>query len=358
MDWGQSGRVDSYRFAMVDPFSLIEIAEFEVDAKSCSINYGCYTDNYSSATIKAPDTYSDGLVRIEHIVTLPDGTEEREVLGTFFVDSCEKDIQAGYVEQTLTCYSTLWRLSQEYLDRDLVRKAGQTVEGGIRALCTAEGATLITMPEIDTATTHTRDIRFASAENRLECLNTYCGWKSWQLTVDDDGRQILQQYINPRYKAAKYTFEAGANCVYLPQEKETFTGDVCNRVVAKWSRESIPSPSDGFGLSDTVTVDLPSTSPMSYQVCGRRITHVLELDEPVSHAELTATATDYLVSHDAAIRYLEIEHAGIPHLRAGDVVEYLNPLEAEDSLLCEITQMDISSLGPLMLTKSKLKVIA
>ena len=357
MDWGMSGRRDSYRFAIVDPFTLEEIGELEAIPESSKLTYGYYTDNYASATIKAPGTYDRGLVRIEHTVSLPDGTSETEVLGTFFVDSAETD--GGIIpEQTLTCYSTLWRLSQDYLNVDFVRKQGQTVEGGIRALCTAEGATLITSPEIDTAATHTKDIRFAAGDNRLESLNTYCGWKSWELAVDGYGRQVLREYVQPQYKSVSYRFEAGENCVYLPQEKETFTGDICNRVVARWSREKAPDPDDGLGLSDVVTADLLTTSPMSYEVCGRRITHVLDLDEAVSHAELQQVANDYLAQHDAAIRYLEIEHVGIPNLRAGDVVVYVNPRESDEALLCEVTQMDISSLSPLMMTRSKLKVIA
>ena len=87
------------------------------------------------------------------------------------------------------------------------------------------------------------------------------------------------------------------------------------------------------------------------------MTHVLKVTEPKSAADLLAIAQDYLSEHDAATRYIEIEHVGIPHLRAGDVVTYTNAKAGEMGLVCEVTQMDITP-GPLMLTKSKLKVIA
>lgn len=354
-DWGMSGRRDSYRLVQVDPFTLVENEEIEFIPSECSLTYGYYTDNYLSSTLVCPDTYTGGFLRLSHEVTLPDGTQESEVLGTLIVDSAERTRNEGFVRQTLTCYSTLWRLSQDYLPKDFVRKSGQTVEGGIRAMCTAEGAIMLTSPEIDTTATHSKDVRFPSGENRLESLNTYCGWKNWQLTVDDYGRQILQEYTPPNQREIAYTFEAGDNCVYLPDSDETYTGDICNRVVAKWSRET--TGNDGLGLSDVVTLDLPDSNPLSYQVCGRRITTVLNVATPVDHVTLTKMARDYLSEHDAAIRYFEIEHVGIPNLRAGDVVEYLNPLEGQDALLCEITQMDISALSPLMMTRSKLKVI-
>lgn len=353
-DWAMSGRRDVYRFCTVDPFTLVETGYFDAVPSDCSITYGYYTDNYSSATIVCPDTYDGGFVRVEHTVTLPDGTEESEVLGTFVVDSSERHRSIGMTVQTLTCYSTLWRLSQDYLYKDFVCKKGTSVANNVRLLCCAEGATLITMPDVD-AGTHGRDARFPSASNRLESLNTLCGWRNLQLGVDDYGRQVLQNYETPSDRQVSYSFEDGANCVYLPESDETYTGDVCNRVVAKWSREK--NAADNLGTCGVVKLDLPDTNPLSYESCGRRITHVLEIPEAVTPTVLEAKARSYLAQHDAAIRYFEIEHVGIPHLRAGDVVEYTGYGE-EETLLCEVTQMDISALSPLMMTKSKLKVIA
>ena len=130
---------------------------------------------------------------------------------------------------------------------------------------------------------------------------------------------------------------------------------MCNRVVALWSREK--DAGDGYGTSARAVADLGSASPYSYQRCGRRMTHVLKVTEPKTSAQLASMAKDYLAQHDAAIRYLEIEHVGIPHLRAGDCVTYTNTLAGDVNLVCEITQMDVT-LGPLMVTRSKLKVIA
>jgi hypothetical protein len=346
-----TGRRDSYSFDVVDPFSLVKRGTLTAFPDECSITYGYYTQNLISATIIAKD-YDGGLVRVNHTIELPDGTVATEVLGTFFVESVEDDYSTGIDRQRLTCYSTHWRLSQDALAYDFSRRAGDKCQAGIKLLCEAEGATLITYGEVDKNKAHTQDFRFAAGENRLECLNTYAGWCGWILGVDDMGRQTLDVYYTPEYRSPSYVFENGQNCTYTDERRDALTGSVCNRVVARWSREKDQS-NDGLGLSDYVTVDLPATAALSYESAGRRITHVLDVD-PCTHAELADVAKNYLAQHDASIRYIEIEHVGIPNLRAGQTCWYITDTE---NLLCEITQMDVAALSPLMMTKSKLKVI-
>ena len=367
-DWGMPGRSDRYAFTAVDPFSLEELGELDCDASASSITWGYYTDNKAQATVvMLEDSYQrlgiGNLVRISHTAELPDGTKAEEVLGTFFIDSAEKERSSGFTRRRCNCYSTMWRLSQDYLSADFVMKGphgstpGQSCATRLSELISAEGATVILGSGVSASKTHTRDARFPAGANRLQCANEYAGWCGWYLDVDGYGRQALVQYVPPGNRQPRYEFQDGANCTYRPSVKETFTGSVCNRVVAVWSREKAPSPSDGLGLSGRAVADLPSASPYSYERCGRRITHVLQMREPMAQADLLKAAQDYLAQHDAAIRYLEIEHVGIPGLRAGDTVYYTNTKAGDVNLLCEITQQDVSSLGPLMMTKSKLKVV-
>lgn len=353
-DWAMSGRRDAYRFVTADPFTLSDVGQIEMIPSECSITYGYYTDNYATARLTAPDSYDGGLIRIYHNVTLPDGTDEEECLGTFFVDSVERNATAGMVRQSMDCYSTLWRLSQDALAEDYVVARNTVCLNGLGGLITAEGARAMVYPGVDAEKTHTIDFRIATGENRLDAVNAYAGWCGWTVGVDDYGYQTIEVYTPPANRSPSYTFEAGANCVYVPDSSETFTGDVCNRVVARWSREKAP---DGFnGVTSMRSVaDLPKGNPYSFEACGRRITHVLDVD-PCSQAELNAKAQQYLAQHDAAIRYFEIEHVGIPYLRPGMTVTYIDERN-EDALLCEVTQMDIGTLGPLCMTKTKLKVV-
>lgn len=359
-DWGMSGRRDTYRVTAVDPFSLIEQGELDAFMGECSVTYGAYTDNLESATIMLTEeswTRARGnLLRIHHHVELPDGTEADEILGTFFADTAEKEYEPGIQKRRCSCYSTMWRLSQDSLAADYIVKKGASCLTGLTNLIKAEGATVIAgASATSSGRTHTTDVRFPVGSNRLESANTYAGWCNWIIGVDDYGRQTIDAYVNPANRQTVHDFTDGEDCTYLPAIKETFTGDVCNRVVAIWSREK--DAGDGYGTSARAVADLPASSPLSYQACGRRMTHVLTISDPKTAAELATIAKDYLSQHDAETRYLEIQHVGIPNLRAGDCVTYTNEGAGDWRLVCEVTQMDIST-GPLMLTKTKLKVIA
>lgn len=350
MDWGASGRRDAYRFTAVDPFSLADIRTIEAIPDSCSLTYGYYTDNYLSATLSLPERFEGSMLRVYHETDLPDGSHVEECLGTLFVDSQERRRSEGFDTWQLTCYSTLWRLSQDALASDYVVNAGSSCIAGLSGLISAEGASVKASPELPSKT-HTKDVRFVAGDNRLESANVYAGWCGWHIGVDDYGYNTIGLYTPPANRSPVYAFEAGETCVYVPDSDETFTGDVCNRVIARWSEEKPPA---GYNVTSMRAVsDLPATNAYSYQRAGRRITHVLDV-EPCSQAELQAAADSYLSEHDAAIRYFEIEHAGIPHLRAGDTVTYT---DRGETLLCEVTQMSISKLAPLMMTKSKLKVV-
>lgn len=359
MDWGASGRRDSYTFAAVDPFTLMEICPIEAVPDSCSLTFGFYTDNKAAATIAIPEAewpkVRGNLVRVSHTVALPTGEDISEVLGTFFIDTADKETKTAIPMRRCSCYSTMWRLSQSALTADFVFHTGDYCIDGITRLMQGGGCIVSAGEGVSATRAHTSDGRFALGSNRLECANTYAGWCGWIIGVDDFGAQTVDVYVPPANRAASYTFESGANCTYLPAIKETSTGELYNEVLAYWSREK--DPGDGFGLAGRAYAELDPANPYSYSSCGVRMTGVLQMREPVSQADLQKAADDYLAEHDAAIRYIEIEHVGIPGLRAGNTVYYSNPDSGDTNLLCEITQMQINALGPLCLTRSKLKVV-
>ena len=53
-------------------------------------------------------------------------------------------------------------------------------------------------------------------------------------------------------------------------------------------------------------------------------------------------------------RYVTVDHVGIPGLRVRDTVVYRR---GKSRYTCEVDQMEVASLGPLMMTKSKLRVL-
>ena len=359
-DWAQSGRIDRYRFFAVDPFTLQEKGELQAEPSACTITWGYYTDNKVCADlVLVNDSYirdgRDAMIRVKHIVELPDGTQAEETLGTFFVDKAERVERDGIVRQKLTCYSSMWRLSQDFLPSDFVAPVGNNCAQKIGQLISEVGGTMLTGAGVDTTRTNWGNCRWRCGVNRLETINEYAGFLNWVVDVDDYGRQILNQYISPSKRAVAYEFENGANCVYLPELDETYTGEVYNRVIVCWSRESTPSTPDGFGLCDKYVTELQETNEYSFARCGRYMTKVLDLAEPASQADMKAKGDAFLEEHDAAIRYLTIQHVGIPDLRVGQVVRFNRG--GEPSNLCEITQMEIRGLKPLAITETKLKVI-
>lgn len=364
-DWGASGRHDYYSFEAVDPFTLDAVEDLGAIPSECSVTYGAYTDNYSQATIVlADDEYRlhghDRMVRIRHTVELPGGFTYDEVLGTFFVDSAERKSLYGRVRNVLTCYSALWRLTQDSLAGEYVRKKGQTVLGGVEALITYPGGRMSASPQIDASRKHTQDVRFKPGENRAETIRTICGWCDWRLGVNDLGEVTVSPYVAASWKGASYEFDAGGNCIYLPGFDVTKTGDICNRVVATWSREKLPKESDGtyaYGLSQTAVVDVDPSNEFSFDRCGRWMTYVMDVGEPCSAEDLRKRAKEYLDEHDAATRYIEVEHAEVPGLRAGDVVVYENTTDDDIRALCEVTQVEVGKLAPFCMCRSKLKVL-
>ena len=360
-DWAQSGRRDRYRFVAVDPFSLNELWELDCIPSECSITFGYYTDNKVQASISMLDSsyarLAGNFVRVGHTIELPGGETVEEVLGTFFVDTADKETDGAIAKRSCNCYSTMWRLSKSRLTADHIFHAGDHRFAGISRLMEGAGCTVVQGEGVDATLTHTVDGRFALAANRLDCANEYAGWCGWQVTVDDYGRQVVSGYVPPANRTPKMEFADGGNCVYVPQLRETSTGELCNEVIAHWSREKVPDPDDGLGLCGRYVARLDKSNPYSFERCGVPMTADLQYREPMSAADLQKAAEDYLADHDAAIRYIEIEHVGIPHLRPGDTVLYTNGDAGDYNLLCEITQTRIGSLGPLCLCKTKLKVV-
>lgn len=391
VDWGASGRTDEYWADLVDPWTLSVIRNnVQFIPEETSVTYGLYTDNLVEATITiANDTYFHDkkrcLIRLWHQCTLPSGEWDQEPLGTFFVNDDPASYKYGLQKQVLKCYGPVYRLTQDNFANDYIRKAGETVEGGIRSgmdFCTFQNTSNLyeVGPDVNAYKVHTRDVWFQIGENRAESYRTICGWCGWILWYDDYGKIRIDKYYEPKDRPIMYTFEPGVNCTYEAGYSISREGDVYNRVIAWWSRDKVPTHprkngdgsyakdsegktiydnDDNFGLSDRVTIDLPQSHENSADAMGRLQTYVLQVTQPCSHDDLSLQATQYLNEHCGDIQYIEISHVGIPWLRPGHVVSYQNTTDNKEGVnyICEITQISISSLGPGMKCSTKLKVI-
>ena len=378
VDWGDSGRVDWYTAKTVDPFTLTELDQVYLKESASSVTYSYGSENHMQATIDLAE--GDYLQNpIESGMGVPGGSQQRMVrlyhhvsvgsfsnsycMGTFFVANLTNNSLYGRQQRKLSCYGPMYRFSQDYMAEDFIRSAGSNCVDNIRYIIEQHGGTLTLSSEVDASRTHTVDVNIPVGFNLAEALNIYSGWIGCEMVSGDDGTLQLRKYVAPRDRSPVYTFEEGANCVYLPGiEFEVNRDEPVNRVIAYFSRErkqDDPSKDnyDPYPLSDSCHVELNPASSFSYENCGRYRTQVMQVSEPCSHEELVAQAQRALDESSASILYLNIEHAGIPWLRVGDCVRYVNNRDQGkvNVTTAIIEEMSVQSLGPLCMTKTKLR---
>lgn len=376
VDWGSSDRTTTYFARTVDPFSLLETSQdIELDAEGTSITYALDTDNHMEATVQllegdyhniagAGEYNFDGMVRIYETVSM-NGWGATYCLGTFFVSNVSTTSLNGRSVRKLTCYGPMWAYSQDVFAQDFVRSAGDNCWDCMTDIVDYDNGHIRPGDGFDVGRTHTVDVWFPVGSNRAEALNKYAGWLNSEIVSDMDGYIVVRPYIEPAGRDPVYTFDTGNCCIYKAGiEWETNRDEPINRVVAWFSRESKqddPSKEnyDPYPLADSVYVDLPDSADWSFRRCGRRRTETLHVTEPCSHEDLEAQAMRALESSSAAALYITIEHAGIPTLRVGDVVQYYNNTDMDTvvSHRCLITEMEIPSLSPMCMTRTKMRVV-
>ena len=349
VDWGRSGRVDEYECWLVDPFTLADRERVGLDAESTSVTYAYYTDTQYSATIAVLDDLAkDSMLRLRHVVTIG-GVRYGEEMGTFFAASKSMESVHGRVRRSMDCYSTLLRHSKDTLIRVHTYKPGDNVSGIMREVVEADGGTLVFGPDAPTDRLHTMDIHWDIGTNKLEMLTTMASWINGEVSVTGHGEVQLDRYTAPSERPVQWTFDAGSNCIYRPgftsSEDE---GDVYNRAHFYYSTDS---------GSAYAYADLAPTEPYSYERIGRHVTYSEQLNEEATQEELQERATGYLQEHGGGAIYYEIEHAGVPGLKPGMMVRYINDRDygARIDAVCLVTEMSVDSLAPMCMTKTKMR---
>ena len=364
IDWGTAGRIDTYDFFLVDPFTLGEIGRVDVDSKASTLDWGYETDNKLSGNLVLMNSVSRrNLIRVKHNLVIPGYEPITETLGTMFIENSGESAKFKKMEIGVNCYGTLWRHTQDTLAYDFARPKGYNIAQELKELIEADGGHITFAPDVNTNKTHTRNIFFEMNTNKATVLNTICGWAGWQADVDGDGYIAISNYVSPLDKPISFTFTAGANCIYVPGiEMEENTDDCVNRVVCYYQCQEYKDKQTIIH-ADHVVRDLDSGFPMSYNNTGRHITEVLQYpnvskDNIPTKAQLTAYADDYLRNHRTYTRYLQIEHAGVPGLKTGDVVTYINDTDFEETYQTKamITEMSMT-LGLGGITQTTLKVL-
>ena len=351
VDWGRSGRVDEYQLTLVDPFTLEDLREVDFDAEGSSITYATNTDTRYSATIQVLDDLAkDSMLRIKHSVTI-DGVTFGEEMGTFFAKSKSMSATYGRVQRPIDAYSCLLRHRDDYLMVSRDYHPGDNVAGIMQEIVTADGGQLIFGADAPTDVLHTMDIHWAIGTNKLDMLETMAEWIGGELSATPHGQVQLDRYVVPGERPVSWTFEAGANCIYKPglttSEDE---GDVYNRALYYFSTDA---------ATGSATADLAPSNPYAYERIGRHVTYAEELNEAVASDVLQSYATGLLQEHGGGATYFTVAHAGVPGLRPGMTVRYVNETDytARVDAVCLVTEMSVSSLAPMCMTQTKMRTI-
>ena len=355
-DWAASGRRDTFSAALVDPFTLQEVAPLDVDWANTSVEYDYTGDVVASASIRLVDgaDYRIGrksyMVRLCDAIELPDGTAHDLVLGTFFCMYDSGTSLHGRNDRTLLGYSCLWRHSQDVLRDDFWRARGYGVVAAIEELVRADGGGFVCMAGVDRSRTFGTDVWFEAGTNKLEAIREMAGWIGCEVMPGGEGSVYLRRNVAPEGKAPSCTFEEGASCLYKAgMEWSSNRSDLVNRVVYVYSSGD---------ETQTGVADLPATARMSYQNVGYHVTMREESSE-MPDGGVQAEAERLLAENSCEVTPFTVEALLVPGVQVGDVAHYTNSKDWEAPLDvdCQVQQLSVPALVPGLMAQYKLKIL-
>lgn len=366
VDFGASGRTDTYSLELVDPRTLNVVSTGLVDPAHTSLTWKWDTENVQSANVTLAEGTDyrvggmDCLVRIKQRVRIPsEGYDRSFDLATMWVQNVSTSSLNGRVTRDLPCYSPLWRYTQDILHQDFYRSVGDNVVEDIRLLAEGVGGHLVVGDGVDTTRRHTIDVWLNINKNRGEAMRLVASWIGCVVLPGTDGSTRLEANRLPSERPVAYEFVEGPACTFVPGiEWDTNRDEPYNRVVVSYSRKS-KQDGDPYPLTDTAIVDLDDGAEFSFVRCGRYRTQSLELTDPCSHDDLVAQGRAYLASGPAASLDITFEGVGIPGLEVGDVVRYRNETDHGRPVdyRAQVTEISTRRLVPRMACTYKLRVI-
>lgn len=367
VDWGMSGRRDSYSAVLCDPRTLATVGEIEINPEGTDLTWQYASDNYVQATVKVekgerPEVGGRRmLVGIDWTVSIPAaGYASTRRLATMFVTDESARTLRGRIQRDLSCYGALYALNADSLSADYARYTGQSVFDELRELVEGGGMQLVADDTVSTiGLTHTHNVLHPLGSNRGERAVEVAAWMGCVLGCTPQGQVELSRVRDDPSQPVSYEFVVGSNCTCTEGDDLSRDDAPINRVVAYYSREQKPRDDDGFPLTDCVVVDLQEGAEYSYTRRGWRSTYVMQVSDPCSHAELERQAQLYLDQHCGSDWTVQIEHVGIPGLRVGDYVRYQNYRDHTYDLdvKCIVTEISTSSLTPVMMCKTKMAML-
>lgn len=353
VDWAASDRTERLRYELVDPFTLEDINKtIECDDASTSITCDCYGSCVMSASATAVDStnvvdgYAKGVRIVQEIFV--DGERRDRTIGTFLVDSAPSRSENGRTTRRMQLYAPMVRLSENSFTDDFSRDVGYSVVQEIREIVESEGCLLRVMPGVDESVKHTQPSFFEIGSAKADAIRQLAGWIGCRIGVDANGYVTLAPARDLSKASPSYVFEAGENCIYTPGFDWSDGGrDVLNRVVLYYT-------SDAGTLR--AYAELPDEAPFSRARTGRNRSSAQSVTEQPSGADLAELAKRALSDGSAALATIEITAAQNPTLAVGDVVRFVDEIDARIDVLAMVEKIDTTHKLPVQ-SKIVLEVI-
>lgn len=203
VDWNDQKLKHVLKFEQVSPTSLSKtLGTLDgVILSESSITAGYYTDARCQATIVLHNGNWKRGAYIRITDTVPE-ENWRRVLGTFVVTNDDARYEKGAWKTTLTCYSLIWTLSQDYRSSALRIKKRGSASSALKSICkTSRCACKDTGPEVF----YKSEKVFPVGTTQLERIFEICDATQRRLDVAPDGTILFEKYKSRSSQSPKFT---------------------------------------------------------------------------------------------------------------------------------------------------------
>lgn len=353
-DWAQSGRINTFDFVLVDPFTLQEVGSIESRSDAGSLSWNVDASNWYSATLNLAEQPSrDYMIRVKQRIQLEDEYSE-QVLATMFVDKAPVSYLNGKGLWKASCFSPMYRYTKDILYGNHFWPVGHKVVDAIKEIVVADGSLF----KIDNTAGYNLDrtfsvpVMFPHGYKKYDAIQEMASWIGCKIYPDAYGYITLAPWIDPSLRPLTFDFTEGVNeCVYQRgYNYEDLQADSYNRWLV-WYETA-----EGSSVADA---HLDGNHPFSFQRIGRWVTYTETVQDAIPQTDLQALADRRKAENSVYDRYIEIKYASNPYVNVGCRVRYENSNDGVKpiAVLGEMAQIDLK-LDKTALATGKIRVIS
>jgi hypothetical protein len=351
IDWGQSGRIDSFEFERIATTNLNKVLGKLEGVVGGSLSFSYDSSNKLTGSLRVADcNFVRGcLIRIYMVSTLGKDTEKIE-LATCYPVTADLEYENGKCSGTIDLLSPLARFTEDKLYKNYSIKAGSSAITVFKNIFSWLGGKYSITGVSDKNFTKNHVIKFG--ESPMGILQKCADAVGGEITCDTHGRTVLRKYVSMWNKSVVYTFPTGERSIILPGLKIVDgTATKPNRVACMHKYQD-SNKKDAYIYSRYAVSDDYSTS---YSSCGRWITETYEI---TNLTDKTKTALDEICKKkltnctNGAVKYQFTSYFAPIHI--GEVVKFTYDDVTITGLVTNI-ELDLSVGGKMKVTVKQRK---